>query len=507
MLPVVQNSSSFSPRSHSRASSRGSSRSFRASSPSISENDPVAVRNQISTLKHSIRHQQAQLQTLENIVLRGPRPLPQGVMNPSPPMAPVELPSFSGGVLSPPFPSSYNPPSSPTTKMQRRTSFDILQGLAGPESYLPLPKRDSMAHPPQKQEGIKEGVPVSFGIGRVETPQSKRVPSPTRTLSRIPVASVGHARTLAEDGQNPPRRSVSPKSPTIDVQSSSSQQSTTDNLGASTSLQVPASPNPNRRISMGGGGGNTTKVLADLQAGVINARAALENTKTQLRLSQRTVAQLTRQTEDLKDGRERLRLENEGLNNVVSRKERLLQEVLERARKAESEAASLKAQLKSEVTASKKTMRDMETQMTEAVALSHRSEREYLTLRDAVKHLSEGWKADVEGFREDMRRREEQWRKEADQMSAKYRTLLEEVKKEREERDRIVDLRERSEKIKHEWEEGFRTELGTLRDEVSRSTVESKEAGETAQEMARELARLRRLIRRTGDTQSEDEGH
>lgn len=44
-------------------------------------------------------------------------------------------------------------------------------------------------------------------------------------------------------------------------------------------------------------------------------------------MSQRSVAQLTRQTEDLKEGRERLRLENEGLNNVVARKERLLQEV------------------------------------------------------------------------------------------------------------------------------------------------------------------------------------
>lgn len=81
----------------------------------------------------------------------------------------------------------------------------------------------------------------------------------------------------------------------------------------------------NRRISLTPGG--TTKVLADLQTGVVNARNALENTKAQLRLSQRSVAQLTRQTEDLKEGRERLRLENEGLNNVVARKERLLQEV------------------------------------------------------------------------------------------------------------------------------------------------------------------------------------
>ncbi len=60
---------------------------------------------------------------------------------------------------------------------------------------------------------------------------------------------------------------------------------------------------------------------------MITAKNALENTKAQLRLSQRSVAQLTRQAEDYKDSRDRLRVENEGLNNVVLRKERLLQEV------------------------------------------------------------------------------------------------------------------------------------------------------------------------------------
>lgn len=94
-------------------------------------------------------------------------------------------------------------------------------------------------------------------------------------------------------------------------------------LGASSSSLPPISPN--KRASFAPG--NTTKVLADLQAGVLNAKNALENTKGQLRLSQRQVSQLTRQVEDLKDARERLRLENEGLNNVVQRKERLLQEV------------------------------------------------------------------------------------------------------------------------------------------------------------------------------------
>lgn len=130
---------------------------------------------------------------------------------------------------------------------------------------------------------------------------------------------LGNARALADDGLSPSCTSPPAVLP-IDAHASNN----SINLNASTSsLQAP--PSPNRRISLTPGG--TTKVLADLQAGVSNARNALENTKSQLRLSQRTVAQLTRQTEDLKEGRERLRLENEGLNNVVARKERLLQEV------------------------------------------------------------------------------------------------------------------------------------------------------------------------------------
>ena len=85
------------------------------------------------------------------------------------------------------------------------------------------------------------------------------------------------------------------------------------------------SPVSSRRQSFTPGG--TTKVLADLQAGILSTRNKLDDTKHQLRQSQRQVSQLTRQTEDLKEARERLRLENEGLNNVVARKERLLQEV------------------------------------------------------------------------------------------------------------------------------------------------------------------------------------
>lgn len=134
---------------------------------------------------------------------------------------------------------------------------------------------------------------------------------------------IGNARALADDGLSSSLNRTSPQTPPPVSPIDPTVANNPANLNSTPSLQAPASPN--RRFSLTPGG--TSKVLADLQTGVINARNALENTKAQLRLSQRTVAQLTRQTEDLKEGRERLRLENEGLNNVVARKERLLQEV------------------------------------------------------------------------------------------------------------------------------------------------------------------------------------
>ncbi|KAH9849828.1 hypothetical protein C2E23DRAFT_339248 [Lenzites betulinus] len=156
------------PRPTSRPSSRGSIRSIaRSSSPSVSlGDDNVAIRNQLSTLKHNIRHQQAQYNALEKEVLRGPRPLPPGIFN-SPPMSPAELDTM-------PHTQTYTP------RIARRSSYDALQGLAGPDSSLPLPRRDN-------ENSIREGIPTSSGSGH-------RPSSPMRTLSRIPVSSVGMSK-------------------------------------------------------------------------------------------------------------------------------------------------------------------------------------------------------------------------------------------------------------------------------------------------------------------------
>src|SRR6188768_239149 len=118
----------------------------------------------MSTLKHTIRQQQAQLNSLENIVRSGPRPYAPELSDDY--TYPNHMASGSISVASTP-PSSYAAPSATSTKMKRRSSHDVLLSLAGPDSNLPIPK--------QREEEIKEGVPIQ---------SPKRAYSPTRTLSR-----------------------------------------------------------------------------------------------------------------------------------------------------------------------------------------------------------------------------------------------------------------------------------------------------------------------------------
>ncbi|KAF7968697.1 hypothetical protein HWV62_29648 [Athelia sp. TMB] len=450
----------------------------------------VAVRNHISSLKHSIRQQQAQLQNYENIILRGPRPYPYGVMsNHSPATSATDLTSRDSTSTSestaPTSISQHGPPTTPPPKIRKQLSLESSNG----DSITPLPRRESV-----KEGSIREGVAMDFGVAPASSlGHHKRVSSPTRTYSR-------NARALADEGQPstpaPNRASLAPSLPSLDVSASNSSLSP----ARPSSVSLPPS-SPNKRLSLTPGG--TTKVLADLQTGVINARNALENTKTQLRVSQRSVAQLTRQTEDLKEGRERLRLENEGLNNVVARKERLLQEVcnsflylfffmlllmsvpnwcfqvLERARKAEAEAAALKAQLKTETTASKKSIREMENALAESTALSQKSEREYITLRDSLKKMAEDWKADAERLRAEMTKREKRLQDEAEGMGKKYRLLVEELKGGAG-KAQIISLRQEDEKIGAQVEDAFRDEIAALRAKMDQVSGDGQEANDTA---------------------------
>ena len=129
----------------------------------------VSIRNHISSLRHTIRHQQAQLQNLENILHRSSRPasLSHGRRSPSP-MSPTDVSSLHY--------SGFGSPS-PLKLQQRSSSFEILHNIAGPDSFLPLPR--------QEGGSIREGVPADFNSNSLSPDQLKRPISPTRSLSRM----------------------------------------------------------------------------------------------------------------------------------------------------------------------------------------------------------------------------------------------------------------------------------------------------------------------------------
>ncbi|KAL5633395.1 hypothetical protein ACGC1H_003778 [Rhizoctonia solani] len=387
--------------------------------------------------------------------------------------------------------------STPITMARRRSSFDKLTAITAGESMIPVrvttpgrrtssPALNGGAHISMDTGAIPEGVPVG---PMSPTLGGSRSFSPTRTLSRIPVSSVGHACTLADQQRAP--------SPTTPVKDSSLLGDASFRSSAllspmpitSGATSTPTSPSPGYRRSLVGGG--TTKVLADLQAHTLQVKSVLENTKSQLRSSQRTIAQLTRQTEDLKDGRERLRIENESLNNVVARKERLLQETADRARKAEAEALILKSQLKEETTVSKKSMKEMQTTLSQAKAVAQRSEREYVQLRDTMTGMREGWRKEVESLREQMKGSQN----EAQEALSKQVTLLKLLEEQKAEREKMDKLHAEYRAVQDKLAEQFRSELAAALATVEKSARDCDAADRAAKDVADELARLKRLIR------------
>lgn len=144
-------------------------------------------------------------------------------------------------------------------------------------------------------------------------------------------------------------------------------------------------------------------MISTLQQQVETHRQHLDRVKAELRASQRLVAQLTRQNEDLKETKERMRAENDSLGVVISRKERLLSEVLERARSAEATATALSKERKQIEGSTKKQLTEMKDKMETALTTASRSEREAAILREAVATLKESWKKEVKLLRTEMK--------------------------------------------------------------------------------------------------------
>lgn len=168
----------------------------------------------------------------------------------------------------------------------------------------------------------------------------------------------------------------------------------------------------------------------------------------------------------------------------------------------------------------------MEATLAESTALSSKSEREYITLRDSLKGMKNAWRADVDSLREDMRKREERWRGEVETTAKKYAKLLEESKARKADVVNVEQLREEDARIRRGLEEEFREQIDMLKERVQGSSRASEKAEKTAEyavfllcvffslslryfphrHLAGELARLRRLMRSTSQPVPEAEG-
>nr|XP_019007424.1 uncharacterized protein I206_07876 [Kwoniella pini CBS 10737]OCF46205.1 hypothetical protein I206_07876 [Kwoniella pini CBS 10737] len=239
----------------------------------------------------------------------------------------------------------------------------------------------------------------------------------------------------------------------------------------------------------------STRVIDNLQTELINTKGHLERVKQEVRSAQRVIGSLTRQTEDLKETRERMRVECEGLNNVIARKERLLQEVLERARGAESSLAQHQSTRKALEQSTKKSLSHMTSQLTEAQAGQAKSERECVALRESVKSLRDVWAREVKSVRDEWKRGEEKGRKDREEARQKHLALVKLVQSQSADRATIQALAETATKQSNLVTEALEAEIAGLRSDINTSNEQSRIAKTQAEELALELVRIRRLMR------------
>jgi len=117
-----------------------------------------------------------------------------------------------------------------------------------------------------------------------------------------------------------------------------------------------------------------------------------------------------------------------------------------------------------------------------------------------MKHLSVGWKQELESLKSDMTKREERCRKECEETGQKYGILVAQVKKERADYATVKELKGDLGRVAKEWESSMTAQLSVVKEDVSKSQVESEAAGKMAQDVSNELLRLRSLIRAVSRT-------
>ncbi|KAK1925705.1 hypothetical protein DB88DRAFT_208250 [Papiliotrema laurentii] len=258
-----------------------------------------------------------------------------------------------------------------------------------------------------------------------------------------------------------------------------------------------------RKISSSGSAAST-RVIDGLQTDLLNARGHNEKLKQEIRANQRLIGSLTRQNEDLKETKERMKVECEGLNNVISRKERLLQEVLERARTAESSLAQHLSTRKALEQSTKKSLQQMSAQLADAQAAQAKAESESHSLKDSVKSLKGVWARELKAAREEIRKAEEKGRKDLEDARQSHVQLVQLVESQASDRASIHQLVKVTMESSATIKSSLESRITELKAQANQSEEAASKAQATAAELAAELGHLRRLMREPRRTSLED---
>ncbi|XAO27200.1 hypothetical protein I312_106042 [Cryptococcus bacillisporus CA1280] len=460
---------------HNKSTSSVIGRTNRTSKrESISENiaahsdDPVILRTQILSLKAALESAKKKLSEVENT--RSDSPILPDIPSVTPLKVSLIGESRENGQTSP---LDYEPPTSGSRPSSRGLPYS--KGSYDLKCRASIPKSDGRSRIPQAvishATALQPTPPIS-------SPSRSSAPSPSRSPTPNPDSSL-----------------LSPFFPPSSPQSfgewSSSSPQSLSHEGY----------NPSPR-SVQSGRNASTRVIDSLQTELLSVKSHLERVKTEVRAGQRRVEQLTRQKEDLRETKERMRVENGSLNNVIARKERLLQEVLERARTAETSLKELQQTRKSLEQSTKKQVQEMTQQMNDAIVEKTKAERECVSLRDGVKSLRDVWAREVKALKEEMRRKEGEDKEEIEEARNKYTALKELIEAQSIERVSTQELINKALSNYTALHGHFETETSSLRarakeleDVVDKQAKENVRALQQVGKLAGELQRLRRLMR------------
>ncbi|MCO5566140.1 hypothetical protein L7F22_019816 [Adiantum nelumboides] len=169
------------------------------------------------------------------------------------------------------------------------------------------------------------------------------------------------------------------------------------NTAAVLGSPVTSSPGQFTPASQSGGQASkgSGKVIESLTNELNAARSALDDTKMQLRTCQRTVTSLQRSLDETREALGRSRAENEASVQMLSRKDRQHQEVLERARKAEAESKEL-GKSSREWGAR---VRKIEAELGEERVTKQRAEMQYDAISTTWKQTREAWEKEMKELR------------------------------------------------------------------------------------------------------------